>query len=98
VTIQLNETEEPKRQTEPLRLRRPGARPPVPRVEDEDVGGEPVAGLVDGVELEDAAGLVLHEVHKVVRQVVHHRHVVVLHTAILRCEQRARPAAWKHVM
>jgi hypothetical protein len=70
----------------------------VPRVEDEDVGDEPVAGLVDGVEPEDAVWLVLHEVHQVVRQVVHHRRVVVLHTTVLRCEQRARPAARKHAM
>lgn len=63
----------------------------MPGVEDEHVGGEPVAGLVDGVQLEDApAGVRLrHEVHQVVRQVVHDGHVVVLLAPPSRKQTRA---------
>jgi hypothetical protein len=56
-----------------------GVRPPVPRVEDEDVGAEPrVAG--DGVELEHPADGLLDDVHQVGAPVVGHRHPVVLAT------------------
>lgn len=61
------------------RLGRAGARPPVPGIEDEHVGAEPVACLVDGVQLEYSPGLLVDNVHQVVRQVVHDRHVELLH-------------------
>ena len=61
-----------------IRLVPAGVRPPVPRVEDEDVGTEPRAAGGDGVELEHPADGLLDDVHEVGAPVVGHRHPVVL--------------------
>lgn len=61
-----------------VRLVPAGVRPPVPRVEDDDVGAEPRATGGDGVELEHPADGLLHDVHQVGAPVVGHRQPVVL--------------------
>lgn len=52
--------------------------PPMPRVKDQNVGGEPCRAGLDGVELEHAADGLAHYVHQVGGVVQHYRHSVLL--------------------
>ena len=53
-------------------------RPPMPCVEDEHVSAEPDSATLDGVELKNSSNLLSDNVHQIMGEVVHHRHVVVL--------------------